>query len=103
MSELVPLEHHRNFSAASNRARAIAIQHRKETALCRSKNGWDVLVPISLRDQLRVQDHDNEYDPGEDDYEYERDDERSLIVEEMMEDQESWARSDEDGWFYPDE
>ena len=103
MSALVPLEHHRTFSAASNRARAIAIQHGKQTALCRSKNDWDVLVPISVRDQLRVQDHDCEYDPGEDDYEYERDDERSLIVEEMMEDQESWARSDEDGWFYPDE
>ncbi len=103
MSNLVPLEYHKTFSAASNRARAIAIQHKTETSLCRSGDGWNVLVPILLRDKLRIREHDNEYDPGEYDYEYERDDERDLIVEEMMEDQESWARSDEDGWFYPDD
>lgn len=103
MSKLVPLEYHRTFRVASNRARSVAIQHKVETAICTSGDGWDVLVPIRLRDELRIPEHENEYDPGEDDYEYERDDGHNLIVEEMMEDQESWARSDEDGWFYPDE
>ena len=102
MTELVPLEHHKTFSAASARARSLAIQHKKEITLCRSEDGWEVLVPISLGSRLSIRYQDQEYDSGEDDYEYENDDERDLVTNEMMEDQESWARSDEDGWFYAD-
>jgi len=103
MSELVFLEHHSNFRSASIRARSIAACHKNEIALRRSPTGWDVMVPTSLRDTFRTQESESEYDSGEDDYESERDDDRHLIAEEMSEDQESWARSDEDGWFYADE
>ncbi|MBX3691627.1 hypothetical protein [Dokdonella sp.] len=103
MSDLVFLEHYNDFQSASYRARALATRHRKETALRRSQTGWDVLVPTSLRDIFQAQESESEYEPGEDDYEYEHDDDRQLIAEEMIEDQENWARSDEDGWYYPDE
>jgi len=76
---------------------------KKEIALRRDPTGWEVLVPISLGDVLWAQESMSEYEPGEDDYEYELDDDSQMIVEEMLEDQVSWARSDEDGWYYADE
>jgi hypothetical protein len=42
-------------------------------------------------------DHSGALQDYEQDYE---DDERQLFIEELSEDQDAWARSEEDGWFY---
>ncbi len=102
MTDLVALEHHRTFSMASSRAKSLAIRHKMETVLRRNGDGWDVLAPVSPRERSAAREYDSEYDSGEDDNDYECDRERNLIADEMMEDQDAWARSDEDGWFYAD-
>lgn len=106
MTELVLLEQHQTFLEASNRARTLAIQHKKETSIRRSASGWEVLVATSLQQQVRPRESSPNYTPGEAEHDYdnehERDLDRHLITEEFFEDQESWARSDEDGWFYAD-
>jgi len=47
-----------------------------------------------------------EYDNGDDGHDFEEpgpdDDDIELIRQEMYEDQENYAKSEEDGWFYPD-
>ena len=52
MAELKLLEEHLIFKIAANRARDLAVQHRIQTCLKRTPNGWAVLIPpneVSIR------------------------------------------------------
>jgi len=47
MAELKPLEEHQIFEIAAKRARDLAVQHRMQTGLKRTPNGWAVLIAPS--------------------------------------------------------
>ena len=102
MADLVFLEEHPTFASASQRARALAIQHKQQTGVRSSPSGWEVLVPPHLSNPAvrgYAADSD-EYEPI--DYGYE-DDEREQIAQELEDDREDYARSEEDGWYYGDD
>lgn len=119
MGELIYLEDYRTFRDAQARARFLALQYKKQTGVCRNEAGWDVLVDSGVAAQVRKTptNAQGSNTAGEswncfaDDYlvedpaaeqEYEREVLEPLF-EEMAEDQEDWARSNEEGWFYGDE
>lgn len=106
MTELLILEVFSSFSLASEKAKLLALQFKKSITIQRNDAGWSVLVPQEIYKELECKEIDNleDYEPeenysGRDDYEKEV---LEQIIEEIQSDQDAWARSDEDGWFYED-
>jgi hypothetical protein len=103
MSDLLIVEEYPDFFSASRRAKELAIQFKECTSIQRAGTGWAVLASGALATVLATPIEKNIYD---DDFEsYTRDahdSEDQLVAEEIQSDQDSWARSEEDGWFYED-
>jgi hypothetical protein len=109
MAKLICLERHSSFVGASRRARALAMQHKKETFVRRGESGWEVFGSELPKKIQRNTDSETEYSLEEDWYGLEEDryvgeddGERTLLLEEIASDQDDWARSEEEGWYYAD-
>ena len=89
------------------KSREIAIEFQQTLEIKRTEIGWVILVSeevyeiISRKNNLDIEE---EIDCEDDIYESvdPHEDERKLLNEEMAGDQESWSRSEEDGWYYED-
>lgn len=104
MTALLVLEEHPDFASASRKAKELAVRFKNCTGVERSPEGWAVLVPQDVLTALApIEDSEAEYvdysDPYDDDYQKEV---VQPLIEELQEDQDSYARSEEDGWFYED-
>ena len=99
---LVPLERHATYSMAMRRAKELAVIFSQQTSVQRAQSEWLVHVAPSVRATLFeseadiVQNDDSAFD------EEHRREVLQPLIEEMNSDQDAWARSDEDGWFYED-
>ena len=106
MSDRLLLTEDENFSFVMSRSRELATQFNETIDIKRTNIGWAIFVSIHVYEFINSSKYD-ESDDGtyyEDPYSYEdpHEDERRLLTEELTEDQESWARSEEDGWYYED-
>lgn len=106
MSGRLLLTEDENFSFVRSRSRELATQFNETIDIKRTNIGWAIFVSIHVYESINSSKYD-ESDDGtyyEDPYSYEdpHEDERRLLTEELTEDQESWARSEEDGWYYED-
>ena len=104
MSALSVLEEYPDFASASHRAKELAIRYSQRTGIEQSPEGWAVLVSQDVLSALapieEVQaDYEDYSDPYDDDYQKEV---IQPLIEEIQGDQDAWARSEEDGWFYED-
>lgn len=101
MSSLVAFEQHASFAEASIRAKAIARRFHRQTGVSRSTSCWAVLCDHMVCEGLQ-----NEEQPLEgDDSAFAEEHKREVIeplFQEQSSDQDAWARSEEDGWFYED-
>jgi hypothetical protein len=108
MRELVPVEDYPDFPSASRRAKELAIRFKKHTSIQRTDAGWVVLVSNTVSAALRPSVEEETTDYEFEDYSsnsYEDEYQREVVqplIEEIQSDQDSWARSDEEGWFYED-
>ena len=122
MAELVSIAAFATFAEAANVARELAIKNRRQTGIERAGSKWAVVIAPDLLVRLHAAvanencDDEGDFDDFADalddecvgalDEEYELDDENADtagdIVSEMVEAQENWERSDEEGWFYAD-
>lgn len=106
MSDRLLLTEDENFSFVISRSRELAAQFNETVDIKRTDMGWAIFVSLNVYKSI----NSNKYDESDDDayyedpYSYEdpHEDERRLLTEELTEDQESWARSEEDGWYYED-
>ena len=106
MSGRLLLTEDENFSFVMSRSRELAAQFNETIDIKRAGIGWAIFVSLHVYESINSSKYD-ESDDGtyyEDPYSYEdpHEDERRLLTEELTEDQESWARSEEDGWYYED-
>lgn len=107
MSSFVFVEQRADFVSASRRAKEIAIQFNERTGLQRCEDGWAILASntvLTALAQSELEDNE-EYDFEDCNSDFYDDHEREVVeplVEELQSDQDFWARSDEDGWFYED-
>lgn len=104
MSALSVLEEHPDFASASRRAKELAVRFSQRTGIERIPEGWAVLVSQDvLSAHAPVEDvqadYEDDSDPYDDDYQKEV---IQPLIEEIQGDQDAWARSEEDGWFYED-
>jgi hypothetical protein len=103
MSTLELLETYASFSLAAGRARAQAIELKRQTVVRRCNLGWEVLIfSDSTSESLGDEIDENQADDDESSYS-EVDEDYEEIAEEIEGDREDFARSDEDGWYYGDE
>jgi hypothetical protein len=83
MPEFLIIEEHPDFGSASRRAKVLA-----------SSAVLSALVPPGTEQTADLEDDSSSYD---DDYQKEV---VEPLIEEFQSDQDDWARSEEDGWFY---
>ena len=124
MAELVSIAAFATFAEAAAVAKELAIKHKRQSGIERAGNKWAVMIGPDLLVKLRAAvagEHcDDEWDlydladASDDDYADALDEEYANalndeyadtagdIVSEMVEAQENWERSDEEGWFYAD-
>lgn len=116
MSELVSIAAFGTFSEAAAAARELAIKLQRQTGIQRAANKWAVMLAPDLLAQFRAAvagEHCNDdrdfydlADASDDDYAQALDEEYANtareIYSEILEAQEDWERSDEEGWFYAD-
>jgi hypothetical protein len=98
------------FFVAARTARDIAIRFGDSTRLQRIPGGWAVYVSLNAKAQLDeeaskdriggLSDVYESIDPYEDEYHREV---IQPLLEEFLEDQDSYALATEDGWFYRDD
>lgn len=95
-SELEIYVHKTSFADAAKEARWLSklIQH--EAGVRREGKLWAVLAPAGAREELT-----GPIESGVDD-DYFVGDERATQIADFSSDQDDWARSDSDGWFYDD-
>jgi hypothetical protein len=74
----------------------IAVRYAENLAENRSELSSQPLSANDL-DSSETYSHEVEYEPS-----YDEEEERRLLTEEMMEAQEAWVRSEDEGWFYED-
>jgi hypothetical protein len=100
------------FGEAAERAKFLACTFAVGVQVQTFDGGWTVPLPSNYdaardtmgRPPVPPPDDAAGHMPDDDwDAEVDEDDgERALLHEELTEDGENWARSEEDGWFYPD-
>lgn len=113
MTAFVPLVEYPDFRGASAEARSIAIDYGEAVGIARSAKGWVVLVSPSTYEDIEraaaaaIAGDDPEAASA--DCTFDDDDDASWatkedddLIAEIHDDQDSYARSDEDGWFYGD-
>lgn len=109
MPVLVPYATFKLFREAAIKARTLAVDNSVQTQLKRSQSGWEVRVPpetlligIGMMERS-VSVHEEVGDHYvEEDY-YASSEADSELREELAMDQDDWARSEEEGWYYGDE
>lgn len=106
MKELVPLEEHSSFHGAASRAKEIAYEHKVQTGLRCSSNGWEVMVPSlvtksisAVEDDSFIRYESSRYEDDDENYSY-FDEEMDGLIEDFESDQDDWARSEDEGWYY---
>ena len=88
------------FAAACEEARAVAEWLGEETAVHADGDIWLVLVPPGSSVRLRQEQIDQLY---RDEVALEDDDlQNKPFSEDFSSDQDDWARSEEEGWYYDD-
>lgn len=101
------------YAEAAGRAKFLARTFQTAVQLRAACSAWEVLLPGNYRPELDSMGRhaspstdwleDEAPFPSNHGYDdYDDDGEGALLSEELAEDRENWARSDEDGWFYPD-
>ena len=124
MAELVSIAAFATFAKAAAVARELAIKNQRQTGIERAGNKWAVVIAPDLLARLgaavaneNCDDEGDFYDladASDDDYADALDEEYANALDddyadtasdfysEMLEAQEDWERSDEEGWFYAD-
>ncbi len=109
MPVLVPYETFMSFRDAARKAKTLAVDNSVETAVRRLHSGWAVGVPqeilmIGIRMMERSIRVDGECGDHymEEDY-HASDAAHGELLEDLATDQEDWARSEEEGWYYGDD
>jgi hypothetical protein len=102
-NDLMTIEDCSDFSTASKKAKELAIRFGETMSLRRTEISWAVMGSLSIYNALfPIEEYeiDND-DTGPDLYAEEVEHEfYKPIFEEYLNEQDSWSRSDEDGWFY---
>lgn len=97
MPDLLVIEDHPDFGSASRRAKELAVRFTENTGIERNSTGWAVLassavlsahVPPETEHAAELEHYSSPCDND--------------LIEEFESDQDDWARSEEDGWFYED-
>jgi hypothetical protein len=109
----VDLERCHSYREASIRASELAKTHRETTWVRRADIGWSVAVSSALADLLHAKEvlgRSTDATSSGDDEDAQRfacDDYQQGLDEEVMDDieddRDDWARSEEEGWYYGDE
>lgn len=94
MNELQVVGKHQSFKTASEQARELALRLRVPTQLRRTDDGWEVIASPARHFKRSPPEH---VEPARASSHEERE-----LAEEIEEDREDWAHSDEDGWYYKD-
>ena len=104
MSHLVEVAVFTTFAEASACARSLANQFKEAVEVRRSGSRWSLRADSSVADSfIHWSEEDGESDSEEGNWIAEANDAELPIGEEVAEDQEQYASSEEEGWFYPDE
>jgi len=93
------------YSEAKARAKEVARLGKQSVPVRKKAGSWEVLVPLAaaaavhtrhvmahFTDEVEETDAEREY----------RHEVLEPLLEEVAEEQDSWARSEEDGWYYED-
>lgn len=101
------VEQFAEFHCAMDRAKELARRLNEVVSLTRNGNFWTVLIPASMATAAQSENQHEDDDASFQDGTSEADDEyhREVvqpILDEMRDDQDSFARSEEDGWYYED-
>jgi len=104
MSELESIAAFGTFAEAATRAKQLAIRCGPDTSVQRAGNECAVLIDCRLLPQLTDDycDNEPEMDCIMQEYKDEYDDLVSEIHTEILDAQEDWERSGDEGWFYAD-
>lgn len=106
MAALLVIEEHRDFASASRRAKELAVRFTERTGIERSSRGWAVLASSKALSALTPPEAEQATDLEDDSVAYDDDYQKDVVqplIEEFQSDQDDWARSEEDGWFYDDD
>lgn len=108
VNDPVEIDRFTTFSGASKCSRRLAGAYKEPVLVRPSGNGWAVLAHSRVANsRISFTEEDGDFDDSEWQLEQEQssehDFERSEIMAEILEDQEQWAGSDEEGWYYPDQ
>lgn len=90
-----PLSRHTTFSEASQQAKRAANFLRESTMVKGEGEIWLVLVPEGTSYLVK-----SSFDESNRQEFFDRSDDPS--TRDLLDDQDDWSRSQEDGWFYPD-
>jgi hypothetical protein len=105
MVNLSVLEQHSEFISASRRARDLALRFHETMGVRRSTTGWVVLASPLAVSALTSPNDDSVHDVDAYSDPYDDDSHREVVqplIEEIQSDQDAWARTEEEGWFYDD-
>lgn len=103
MPEFLIIEEHPDFGSASRRAKELAVRFTERTGIERSSKGWAVLASSAVLSALVPPETEQTADLEDDSSSYDDDYQKEVVeplIEEFQSDQDDWARSEEDGWFY---
>lgn len=108
MSELVVIEEHRDFASASRSAKELAERFAEQIVIKRCSTGWNVLASSATQSAIAEQNvkiDDIYHEALAEDFQNVSNEEHERevaveLLEEFQSDQDDWARSEEDGWFY---
>lgn len=98
------------YLGATQRAKFLASTFQTAVQVRAANPCWTVVLPDNYRPELDtmgrsarpVEDDREAIEPLHDNDVFDDDGERALLTEELEADRDNWARSDDDGWFYPD-
>lgn len=103
MTEMTVIACRADFRSASESARELAREYSRQTSLHRTNRGWEVLVDSDIARRTRVKaDDDHESDRDDQDECFDDEELRAELREEIDDNMERLARSDETGWYYED-
>ncbi len=107
MSNLIALKEYIKFDGAAKEARSLASKHGQTIIVTRSPLGWAIMVTQELHEEISLNSHaENEDEDEETDFWIDDSNETSAneynreLVQELLDDQDCYARADQDGWFY---
>lgn len=113
MEKLIAYKEFVNYNGAANEARSIAAKYGTAVSIARSQLGWIILIPPFLHSKIVIpkpssfnnlssdESRDDDYWVNDEQDSTSSKDDRDLI-KELLDEQDSYARSEQDGWFYED-